>query len=165
VCGKCVGNVACPCDYGNKPGGGTRGFYHGHNPGGPGMLDMWANQISTQKVPDGTSKTLHVGESHWADWGSNQSGCFSRMHWMTSWSVASTVWGINTDYVATLGLTPAQHYPLNYLTGCNFRSLHPGGANFLYADGSIGFLPDATSDRLLANLGDRRDGRIGEQYP
>lgn len=164
VCGKCVGGVNCPCDYGNKPGGNARGFFHGHNPGGPGMLDLWANKIPTSKVTDGTSKTLHVGETHWVDPESNQSGCFGSMHWMGTWSVATTVWGINTDYMATLGLTPAQHKDLNYLIGCNFRSRHPGGAFFLFADGAVTFLTDDTSDRLLANLGDRQDGRVGDSY-
>lgn len=164
VCGHCVGNVACPCDYGNKVGGNQRGFFHGHNPGGPGMMDMWANKISAGKVPDGLSKTIHVGETYWVEPESNQSGCFSSMHWMATFSVASTVWGINDDYMARLGLNPASHAENNYLIGCNFRSRHVGGAFFLFADGSVTFLSDETNDRLLANLGDRHDGRIDDQY-
>jgi prepilin-type N-terminal cleavage/methylation domain-containing protein/prepilin-type processing-associated H-X9-DG protein len=164
VCGHCVGNAACPCDNGNNAGPNKRGFFHGHNPGGPGMMDLWANKISTGKVPDGTSHTLHVGETHWVDPESNQSGCFANMHWMTTWAVATTVWGINDDYMARLGLTPAEHAENNYLIGCNFRSLHPGGAHFLFADGSVTFLTDDTNDRLLANLGDRKDGRLGDFY-
>jgi prepilin-type N-terminal cleavage/methylation domain-containing protein/prepilin-type processing-associated H-X9-DG protein len=163
ICGKCIGGVNCPCIFGDTATS-NYGFYHGHNPGGPGMLDMWPNKISTKKVTDGTSKTLHVGETHWADPGLNQPGCFTRMHWMSSWSVGSTVWGINTDYLATLGLSRTEHDTLNYLTGCNFRSRHPGGAHFLMADGSVDFLADDTSDRLLANLGGRNDGRLGDAY-
>ncbi len=87
------------------------------------------------------------------------------MNWMTSWSVASTVWGINTDYVARLGFTPTEHDQFNYETGCNFRSRHPGGSHFLFADGHVEFLEDSISDALLANLGDRQDGRVGDFYP
>ena len=164
VCGNCVGGLTCPCISGNKPGGGQRGWYHGQNPGGPGMMDMWANKISTSKVPDGTANTLHVGETYWVDRTTNQSGCFSTNGWMYTWGVASTVWGINTDYVARLGLSATEHDRYNYQTGCNFRSRHPGGAHFLYADGHVEFLNNDISPALLANLGDRNGGRVGDYY-
>jgi prepilin-type N-terminal cleavage/methylation domain-containing protein/prepilin-type processing-associated H-X9-DG protein len=164
ICGNCVGGVKCPCISGNKPGGGQRGWYHGQNSGGPGMMDMWANKISTGKVPDGTSNTLHVGETHWVDAEANRPGCFDTMHWMSTWAVASTVWGVNTDYIARLGLTSAEHLQWNYETGCNFRSRHPGGAHFLYADGHVELLTDDIGDALLANLGDRNGERVGDYY-
>jgi prepilin-type N-terminal cleavage/methylation domain-containing protein/prepilin-type processing-associated H-X9-DG protein len=164
VCGNCVGGVACPCISGNVPGGGQRGWFHGQNPGGPGMLDMWANKISTSKVPDGTANTLHVGETYWEDKETNRSGCNSTNSWMATWSVASTVWGINTDYVSRLGLSRTEHERFNYQVGCNFRSRHPGGAHFLYVDGHVEFLTDDINPKLLSNLGDRKDGRVGDNY-
>ena len=128
------------------------------------MMDMWANRISTQKVPDGTAHTLHVGETYWVDPSEKKPGCFAIMHWMTTWSVGSTVWGINTDYIARLGLSQSDHLRFNYQLGCNFRSHHQGGANFVFADGHVDFLEDAISPALFANLGDRNDGRIGDSY-
>jgi prepilin-type processing-associated H-X9-DG protein len=83
---------------------------------------------------------------------------------MYTWCVASTVWGINTDYVARLGLSRSEHDQFNYQTGCNFRSRHPGGAQFLYADGHVEFLNEDIDDKLLMNLGDRNGGRSGNYY-
>lgn len=163
VCGLCVNNVACLCDYGNSSVN-PRGFYHGHNPGGPGMLDMWPNEIGVKDVTDGTSNTLHVGETHGSVYGSGQPGCFSTNGWMTSWTVASTVWGINVDYLALLGWDRNAHNRNNYTAGCNYRSRHPGGAQFLYVDGSVAFLEDSISMTLLSNLGARNDGNIGAEY-
>ncbi len=128
------------------------------------MMDMWGNKISTAKVPDGTANTLHVGETHWEDRDSNQSGCFSTNGWMYTWSVASTVWGINTDYVSRLGFTKAEHDQFNYETGCNFRSRHAGGAQFVYVDGHVEFLADDINPKVFANLGDRNGARIGDFY-
>jgi prepilin-type processing-associated H-X9-DG protein len=164
VCGHCIGSATCLCDDGNSAGPNKRGFFHGHNPGGPGMLDLWANKIGLNKVPDGSSHTFHVGETHWVDPDSNQSGCFGNMQWMATFAVATVVWGINDDYVSRFALTPEQHKELNYLMGCNFRSRHPGGAHFLMVDGSVQFYEDATSDALLGNLGNRKDGQIGDTY-
>jgi prepilin-type processing-associated H-X9-DG protein len=86
------------------------------------------------------------------------------MQWMSTWSVASTVWGINTDYVSRLGLSPAEHKEYNYELGCNFRSRHTGGAYFLFVDGHVEFLFDDINPVVLANFGDRNDGRVGEAY-
>ncbi|WP_425398841.1 DUF1559 domain-containing protein [Aeoliella sp.] len=163
VCGQCINGVACPCEYGNGHGR-NRGFFHGHNPGGPGMLDMWANKIGMKKVPDGSSNTIHVGETHGAQFGSDEPGCFSSNGWMSSWTVSSTVWGINLDYLSILGWDENQHDRNNYTAGCNYRSRHPGGAQFAFVDGSVRFLTDDTSLTLLANLGARNDGNVGDAY-
>ena len=155
VCGKCTDGTApdafCPCTLGNTAES-SRGFYHGHNPNGPGMLDMWPNKFRVAKVKDGTSKTIHVGESHWSP-NKQDAGCNEHMQWMSSWAVASSVWGINTDDATG-----------NWWGGCNWRSRHEGGANFLMVDGSVSFLTDTISLIVLGNMAARNDGNIGENY-
>jgi prepilin-type processing-associated H-X9-DG protein len=48
----------------------------------------------------------------------------------------------------------------------DFSSRHPGGANFLFADGSVRFLKDGVSYRAFLSLATRDGGEIvsAEQY-
>jgi prepilin-type N-terminal cleavage/methylation domain-containing protein len=151
VCGLCANgntpNAFCPCEFGNKFGR-NRGFYHGHNPGTPGMFSMWPESISIKKVTDGTAHTLLLVESHYSP-NLQQAGCHETMNWMGSWAVASTVWGINAPSATG-----------NWWGGCNFRSLHPGGAYAANVDGSVRFLADLIDLQLLADLGQRNDGNV-----
>jgi prepilin-type processing-associated H-X9-DG protein len=146
--------------YGDYPGGNNQfPYFHGNNPGGPGMLDMFPNDISMKDVTDGSAKTLHVGESYYTLPGSKIEGCSDNMNWMTSWCVSSTVWGINTKYLAMIATLDQQAN--RWLAGHSFRSHHPGGAQFLMVDGSVRFIEDTIHPRILANLSARNDGNIG----
>jgi prepilin-type N-terminal cleavage/methylation domain-containing protein/prepilin-type processing-associated H-X9-DG protein len=155
VCGKCTNGTQpdtfCPCVLGNA-GRNNRGFYHGHNPKGPGMLDMYPNKLRPKDVKDGTSKTFHVGETHWSE-RLTTNGCKEQMQWMSSWGIASSVWGINAGDATG-----------NWWGGCNWRSRHPGGANFVYVDGSIQYHDDSINLVALANLAARNDGNTGETF-
>lgn len=139
----------CLCTWGNSAKY-NRGFYHGHNPHGPGMLDMFPNDISLKKVKDGASNTLHVGETHGVN--VDGDGCGDQMQWMGTWAVSSTVYGIN-----------AQKVGKTWQDGCNFRSYHQGGAQFVLVDGSVRFINETVNLRTFAFLGSRNDGQpLGE---
>ena len=152
ICGKCTDGKStgafCPCET----GGPERGFYFGQKARGPGMLDMYPNRLTDQHIPDGTSKTFFVGETHWAA-SEEEAGCREQMHWMSSWCVASSVWGINAADATS-----------NWWGGCNWRSRHPGGANFVLVDGSVRFVEDTIDLVILANFAARDDGRTGATY-
>ena len=150
ACGLCTDgsslNAFCDCFTGNV-GRYRRGFYHGHSENGPGMLDMYPNEITVAKVTDGTSNTLHVGETHGVDGGLD--GCGDRMHWMGTWAMSSTVYGINAVDVGTDWRGG----------GCNFRSYHPGGAHFVFVDASVHFLQESIDLWTFGYLGNRYDGQ------
>ncbi|MDZ4783554.1 MAG: DUF1559 domain-containing protein [Planctomycetia bacterium] len=153
-CGLCTDGrnpqKYCLCTWGDTPKY-SRGFYHGHNPNGPGMLDMFPNDISLKKVKDGASNTLHVGETHGVN--IDGDGCGDYMQWMSTWAVSSTVYGIN-----------AQKVGRDWQAGCNFRSYHQGGAQFVFVDGSVHFIAQAVDLRTFGYLGSRNDGQPLGQY-
>jgi prepilin-type N-terminal cleavage/methylation domain-containing protein/prepilin-type processing-associated H-X9-DG protein len=153
-CGACTDGrdpqKYCLCTWGNTAQY-NRGFYHGHNPNGPGMLDMFPNDISLKKVKDGASNTLHVGETHGVN--AKGDGCGDYMQWMSTWAVSSTVYGIN-----------AQNVGRDWQAGCNFRSYHQGGAQFTFVDGSVHFINDSVNLRTFAFLGSRNDGQAVGEY-
>ena len=48
--------------------------------------------------------------------------------------------------------------PCNYTTDSGFKSLHPGGAMFLFGDGSVHFLPETIDHWTYQYLGGKDDG-------
>jgi type II secretory pathway pseudopilin PulG len=155
ACGLCTDgttkDIYCPCTYGDSAQF-HRGFMHGHNPGGPGMLDMYPNGYSTADVRDGTSNTLLVGEITGVD--ASGDGCGRAGHdalgWMGTWCAATTVWGINSQGIGS-----------GWSDGCvSFRSHHPGGCHFVLVDGSVHFLSETIDLRTLGHLGGRNDGQV-----
>src|SRR5204863_519273 len=58
-----------------------------------------------------------------------------------------------------------QHSRANWAVSLGFKSNHPGGANFLFGDGSIHFLPEDINHDIYQLLGCRNDGRHIEDIP
>jgi len=52
----------------------------------------------------------------------------------------------------------------NWATDTGFKSLHPGGAQFVFCDASVHFIPETIGYRNFQRLGDRRDGEIIQPY-
>ena len=161
ACGICTDGsnyqAYCLCTFGNENGPADRGFMHGHNPNGPGLMDMYPNAYGVVHVPDGLSNTLHAGEIHGYDQSIN-AGCGiageDQLGWMSTWAVATTVFGINIDNIGG-----------TWQDGCvSFRSYHPGGANFVLADGSVRFINETVNPRTFGYLGARNDGKLTGQF-
>jgi len=114
-------------------------------------------------VTDGTSNTVIVGEmipSRAADsnfWFQN-----GGIHGMT----VPINWNSNT-FPATAANCNSQWQNSTAPLGCRFSaaakgfvSLHPGGANFAFADGSVRFLKQSISMPTYAALGSRNGGEV-----
>jgi prepilin-type N-terminal cleavage/methylation domain-containing protein/prepilin-type processing-associated H-X9-DG protein len=127
--------------------------------------------VSMGDVRDGTSNTLMVGEIGQSQnvYGTkNDSGNFPL------WSGGNDDGGCDTKQMGShLRIAdvnfyinrPASTLPLGTSGGPNpdmsdlcFGSLHTGGAQFVFVDGSVHFLQQNISTTVLSGLADRRDG-------
>ncbi len=125
---------------------------------------------SLREITDGTSNTLLAGESS-----PNMNGALAWVNGDAVW--ASTVIPLNwktelkdgqvdpTDGT-TCGLsqlnnfTGALHCWRNQTTNYGFKSYHPGGVNFAFADGSVRFLKQSISPRVYNGLGTKAGGEV-----
>jgi prepilin-type N-terminal cleavage/methylation domain-containing protein/prepilin-type processing-associated H-X9-DG protein len=137
----------------NPTGGSLRGFF-----------DYRSEQIvRIASVTDGTSNTIMVGEVlpfRAAD--SN----FWHMNGSTAGTTVPLNWNSNTVDPASSNCFwnwQSSTAP----TGCRFSaaakgfaSLHPGGANFLFADGSVRFLKQSIAMVTYCALGSRNGGEV-----
>lgn len=126
-----------------------RGAYQGHQVRGVASRYGWA--CNFDEVTDGLSNTFFVGEivpewSFWHSWGVQ--------------SFSTTAWPINhrnAEYKA--GLLPID-VPESNNDSIAFRSLHPGGAHFLFGDGAVRFLNESMDHRIYQAMSSRDAGEV-----
>ena len=110
--------------------------------------DAW---VKIGDFSDGTSHTVAVSEylrnnndpvkTRFPQYCPNQK-CYISKHWVAENNV-TTGWGINslTDYIKAA-----------------IQSAHPGGANFLWVDGHVGFLPEEIDQLTLDQITTKAGG-------
>jgi prepilin-type N-terminal cleavage/methylation domain-containing protein/prepilin-type processing-associated H-X9-DG protein len=122
------------------------------------------SKVTISSITDGSSNTLLIGETSSAI-GANRTG--------SAWgNIQPWTWGFYNynDYLATEGgYLMIDHkyvtYPINY-KGQNlpnntpYTSNHPGGANFVFCDGSVRFLSSTMSLTTLQALATRNGGEV-----
>ena len=130
-----------------------------------GVLYLWSG-VQLTHVADGTSNTLLVGErppSADLVYGWWHSGMGQQYTGVLDSSLGARERNASwRPRYAECGLGPYHFGPGrtdDYCSAFHFWSLHPGGANFLFADGSVHFLRYAARDVLPA-LATRAGGEV-----
>ena len=115
----------------------------------------WAARFAD--IKDGTSNVIAMGEILPNKNNHQRNGWF---YFNSLWT--ATVGPINFEIRGIgdpghAGPADCGHYA-NYPTAAAFKSDHPGGAQFVFGDGSVHFLPETIDYMIYQRLGDRRDG-------
>jgi prepilin-type N-terminal cleavage/methylation domain-containing protein/prepilin-type processing-associated H-X9-DG protein len=128
-----------------------RNAYFGEGNKVRGVASRYGWSCAFEEVRDGLSNTLFVGEiipqwCYWQCWGVQ--------------SFATTAWPINhrnAEYQT--GLLPVDISESNN-DSISFRSWHPGGAHFLFGDGSVHFLSASMNHATYQALSSRAAGEV-----
>jgi len=109
-----------------------------------GMFGRYPSGVKFNDVTDGLSNTIAAGETL-------PDQCIYNGAYSNNFPLAGTNIPINTFEICDVAGGA-------YNVACGFKSLHPGGANFLMGDGSVHFLAEDIDYRLFNNLGTRASG-------
>jgi prepilin-type N-terminal cleavage/methylation domain-containing protein/prepilin-type processing-associated H-X9-DG protein len=119
----------------------------------------WAAKI--REIGDGTSNTIAMGEI--------RPYC-SGFQLVRGWTLSEGLWfattaPINWNTCPGEGAPPRPAMPppchdreISFNAAMGFKSLHPGGANFVFCDGSAHFLTESIDYTSYQRLGARNDG-------
>ncbi|WP_422926625.1 DUF1559 domain-containing protein [Singulisphaera sp. PoT] len=140
------------CDLSADTGGSLRGFF-----------DYRTGQVVNMAgVTDGTSNSILVGEMIPQQAADSNLYCLNGGTAGTTLPINFTTNGIPNQYPGCNSqdwgsvVWPCR---FSYATK-GFKSFHPGGATFLFADGSVHFLKSSINRFIYAGLGSRNGGEV-----
>jgi prepilin-type N-terminal cleavage/methylation domain-containing protein/prepilin-type processing-associated H-X9-DG protein len=125
-----------------------------------GMFNREGAPINIAGVTDGTSNTLLVGETLPAE---NKDMETTDRGWASYFGNSSCTTIIPLNYQVLPGTSctdDGTHYLGNWGVSMGFKSRHPGGVHFAFADGSVHFLSQTISHETYQKLGCRNDGQV-----
>jgi len=136
-----------------------------------GMFSRGGAVITMAMVIDGLSNTLMVGETlpevyeamrygpntGWADAYGGTS--YGKTTVPLNWKVSKVTSGSWSSCATSCPGVPPENCMWNWGITWGFKSNHPSGANFVFADGSVHFLRDSIDFKTYNQLGCRDDGQ------
>jgi prepilin-type N-terminal cleavage/methylation domain-containing protein/prepilin-type processing-associated H-X9-DG protein len=122
-----------------------------------GMFNRLGAKITMAMVKDGLSNTIFVGETLPTSHDHQTNVGWS--HFNGGGTGASTIVPINYRSDGQNWCSPAQSFRGNWNIAWGFKSNHTNGANFLFGDGSVRFIPQSIDHRTYQLLGCRNDGQ------
>lgn len=123
-----------------------------------GAFIRMSTALRLADISDGLSQTIFFGEVRRDCSGHVRGG------WLQSNNangLTSTLIPINTNTCDDTSANGCQK-SCNWSTELGFKSLHPTGANFLFGDGSVRFMPESIDHTNYQSLGGRNDGRVAQ---
>ncbi len=122
-----------------------------------GAIGRFGWSASFKHITDGTSKTFAVGECI---------GAWSVVQNFATQSFAITAHPINTGNAQMLGggpsVWPNPNTSPEWGLSATFRSMHPGGAQFVMCDGSVTFIEDNIDQFTYMAFGSRAGPEVSE---
>ena len=137
--------------------------FHGHDLTGgeiSGVFSHIAWGASIDEIKDGSSNTIALGE------------IIPKCSWHArdGWMHINSLWFATTCPINYANCENEANYnaacaaPNAWSCDMGFKSRHPGGAQFVFADGSVHFLSDTIDYVTYQKLGDRRDREVIGEY-
>ena len=152
-------------DFGTGPTGHGNTDFQGHI---SGVISRWGWAAKLRDITDGTSNTILAGEVRPNCGDHMRNGWF---HFNSLWVATTAPINFPINCVRESYLYPDGvrriwnaslndcHHWRNWQTSQGFKSMHPGGAQFLFCDGRVKFLSENINYMTYQRLGDRRDGQ------
>jgi prepilin-type N-terminal cleavage/methylation domain-containing protein len=137
--------------------------------GGNGLFSA-GSAIKFRQIPDGTSKTLMVGEVPYGPNGSLTSAGAIQSYRGAVWAgvIAQSAESNVATHQTLRGVTAAgaasDEYKTNGTNSNAFGSHHPGGTGFVFADGSVRMLGSDVEGIVLNRLAARNDGEVVDSF-
>jgi prepilin-type N-terminal cleavage/methylation domain-containing protein/prepilin-type processing-associated H-X9-DG protein len=134
------------CQGFNWGTGGGAGYPEGSH---VGMFGRFRNAVSFKQVTDGLSHTIMNGETLPGQ--CSFTGAFS-----PNFNISMTNVPINNMESNVPGGNSL------WWSACGFKSMHPGGVNFLFGDGSLHYISQNIDFKLINALGTRAGGEFAQ---